>query len=131
MLIQPNEIRIGNYLKHGDILVLVSAIFKTHFNCETTEGITHGNSMQENFSPAILIPEILEKCGFKKDYDGYFTLDIGRKYFSIGIGDQETFVYQPDIGLKAVELNCDCEYLHQFQNLFFSLAGQELEIKNL
>ena len=59
------ELRIRNLLMYGDKLVEVSAIFRSHFNCESIDGISYGNSIQSNFEPIPLTKEWLLNFGFK------------------------------------------------------------------
>jgi hypothetical protein len=73
----------------------------------------------ENISPIPLTEEILLKCGFK---------DNGQKIFDI---DRFTFrsykgvwsVYYINVWIK------DLQFVHQFQNLYYVLTGEELNIE--
>lgn len=71
-----------------------------------------------------LTPEILEKCGFEKDYTGYrhtsqFSIYITKDgYFMPAWMDKAVWPY-PLFDKKM-------EYLHQFQNLYHALTGEEL-----
>ena len=78
-----------------------------------------------------LTPEILVKAGFVfnsevNTYDkviehGLLAIDIDDKSFFIGDSHEECgFAGNTKSALKSV---------HQLQNLFFSLCGEELEIK--
>jgi len=112
-MINANELRIGNWVKHLGLDVRIEA---------------HGIAMFEDgdFScdPIPLTPEILEKSGFKKtnvfDYVKKPILlhdmtDTSFSHFETYWGKQEFF-------LNTVE------YLHQLQNLYFALTGNELKI---
>ena len=63
-----------------------------------------------------LTPEVLEAC----DWNGYKSLYIG-SYFNL---DTYGHLYY---GSDYTGINVD--YLHQLQNLYFDLCGQELEYK--
>ena len=78
-----------------------------------------------DLEPIPLTPEILEKCGFKKHEfgDGYLKNKI---YYILPmrIGFDFCILYSitehKKINLKYIE------YVHQLQNLYFSLTGEEL-----
>ena len=82
-------------------------------------------------APIPLTPEILEKAGFIMKDEGYLlTLDtvveinqICIEYdWSVSIGDvNANGFFASNIGI--------CKYVHQLQNIIFSLTGEELIIK--
>lgn len=83
-----------------------------------------------DFEPIPLTPEILEKCGFK---NLHFEYCDGLRLTPIMI----EFIPDSTISVR-IELHEDGEafvidrskfYLHQLQNLFFSLSGEELTVK--
>lgn len=68
-----------------------------------------------NLQPIPLTPEILEKCGLLEG--GKFAPN---EYFSL----QDGCLYLEQ------EYTCvDIKYLHQLQNVFFALTGEELNYK--
>ncbi len=77
-----------------------------------------------NVLPIFLTPEILEKAGFEKTMAWTYAIDLvgniklvyylGERGVSIGFKDYSDF---------------KCEYLHQLQNLYFALTGEELNIE--
>lgn len=80
----------------------------------------------KSHEPIALTPELLEKCGFEK-------LEFGNGFmFGRSLGGGRIFL------LKYNPLRTDCfyehyygtkvQYLHQLQNLYFALTGEELEI---
>jgi hypothetical protein len=91
-----------------------------------------GNDDCYGLEPIPLTPELLEKCGFVRSQDedeNSLTLVNGRKTFKWVEGNDDDYflIYQTDCGLDyntAFEL----EHLHQLQNLYFALTGEELEI---
>ena len=76
----------------------------------------------EEFEPILLTRDMLEKCGFENidandQYNSYKKEPLTIRFVAgnairANIGDHE-FV---------------CQYLHQLQNLYFDLTGEELEI---
>jgi hypothetical protein len=66
-------------------------------------------------TPIPLTPEILLKSGFEAFDDGWYILES----FTWNI-------YDKLIRWNSFQLKC--QYLHQLQNLYFALTGEELEI---
>ena len=126
-----NELRIGNYITTS------YRGFKIFLITEINKGTVSFDSLVDNFSsytiypyvkPIPLTEEILLKCGFKKRE--YSTAD---KWF---IGENP-ITY--DWMFELTWINGDSSpffkngfhkinYLHQLQNLYFILTGEELEI---
>jgi len=125
---KTTELRIGNYFHHEETLVDVSIIHRTHFYCESIDGISHGNSFQENFQPIPLTEEWLLKFGFNKEENAFYypykaifiTINLG-KYPYIGLCRKEDYALTDEFEY--------IKYVHQLQNLYFALTGNELEIK--
>lgn len=128
---EAKELRIGN------------AVIKEHFdqgvkNGETIHCVTshdiesldvHGyiEHGDEVLKPIPLTEEILLKAGFKED-DGFFYMNevVGFNTFCL-IRDGDMFELYHD----ATVISC-CSYIyyvHQLQNLYFALTGEELDIK--
>lgn len=79
--------------------------------------------------PFPLADEILLACGFK-DRTLYFN---GDGSIDILIEAQEAHVFNRSIGMLSIEADTgkvilNMKYLHQLQNLYFDLTGEELEI---
>lgn len=117
-IMNTQELRIGNYANYkGEIIKIVQFSTRTFWYIE-------GNTLNEirndieKLEPIQLTDEILTNIGFlkvKNDYDvvwvkDKFTMSL---YF---------IMYDIDV---LVKLN----FLHELQNLFFSLFKQELELK--
>ena len=140
-----NELRIGNYVfsaednKTGEVLQIDSSgiIFANK----------NGNRWQDlkNIQPISLTEEILLKCGFEKvknkdkeDLREYIGHTAQKARYAIF--DTDIFITKVDKrGLLWRGIECDfmvlfyhksipIKYLHQLQNLYFALTGQELEI---
>ena len=99
MTIQPNELRITNWVNMDGEPYFIRAGEQIDDYCDRMEGmpITEG---------------ILRSCGITHAVDNksvlYFTKD---KYIDL------------------INMAYDLKYVHQLQNLYFSLVGQELNIK--
>ena len=76
----------------------------------------------DEFKPIPLTEEILLKCGFEynKHYDSYVKETDKASEFIIRAKD---FV------MCDIDLIVKLRHLHQLQNLYFALTGEELEIE--
>jgi hypothetical protein len=118
-MIKANEIRVGNWLEWNKKPFKVCAIFRN-----VTENELWAKDNNE-LHPIPLTEEILLKCGFIKT--GITELYYPTNTINISWVEEDPTV---------IEINCEniqcyiinCEYLHQLQNLYFALKGQELEI---
>jgi len=74
-------------------------------------------------SPIQLTEELLLKCGFDKNL--VLITDNGEvRYYR----DEEIHVGGWDSCTLGMVYISKCKYLHQLQNLYFALTGEELEI---
>lgn len=130
-MIQANELRVGNFyhIKHG----------KGWTETKITESIM-GSVFSEsaeyalnNFEPIRLNREILERCGFVLIpgyvfvfYNAFVDLCFGRLYIEYYIGDFSCSIKEQQ-GDKAAAFG-RFKNLHQLQNFYFIVTGQELPI---
>jgi hypothetical protein len=117
---EVNKLRIGNWIEIGiekGKVIEISQDNCLKININNKENISAPN---ERFDPIPLTKEWLEKFGFVMDTYCYFHLDdiIGK--FDILMDDDKFF---------ALKL-CKIKYVHQLQNLYFALTGEELKIQN-
>lgn len=81
------------------------------------------------YSPILLTPEWLERCGFKYEAPyysiGWFVLAMNT--IREGSGDYDGFIFKMHIEgkLKTTVVRS----LHQLQNFYFALTSEELTIK--
>lgn len=117
------ELRIGNLLMfNGHTPAKVDII---ELQSDGKGMVNYLDASDDDMFDAIpLTPELLEKCGF-------------RKYrYSWSTSKQNTFNFEEwsndGLGLylhiNDHKTGQHIKYLHQLQNLYFSLTGQELEI---
>lgn len=123
-MIQPNELRIGNWVKdERGRLVTIHGI-ESNWNYVWLNHLNgHGIYCleKERIEPIPLTPEVLEKCGFF-EYISYYLKSGVRitKFLQHGGVD---FAYTGD------SIYTEVKHLHQLQNLYFALTGEELEYK--
>ena len=145
-MLKANELRIGNYILWNSKLSSPEISFLT-FPVEVTSilpdkigyispGIEHrsepfeddilqtqvANRPIEEFEPILLTRDILEKCGFE-------NFNVNDQYSSYKKGPL-TIRFVAGNAIRANIRDCEfgCQYLHQLQNLYFDLTGEELEI---
>ena len=128
-MIQANEVRLGNRL----ILSDGSNEFPITVEPHDFQQMLDGDRL---YKPIPLTPEILEKCGFEITgiQNDTYTLFLS-EYDSTKFSRQRIDFYVDNTHGK-VELcrsgvcfkMVPCQYLHQLQNLYFALTGQELTV---
>lgn len=124
-MLKANELRVGNkIMQHWDYDDVGPNSHEVIHTIEPYECMLLFE--KDIYSPIPLTPEILEKCGFENrsaSTDYLFSLgDI-----HIG-GSQKRFLpsYWGESGLEAY--GNELKYLHQLQNIYFALTGEELQV---
>lgn len=116
-MINPSEIKLWNYIKIDGVETeldyhVMGKLFK------------NSNADLLNKLEGIPItPELLEKCGFKKEQNEIDTKsnkNVEGRWIHDDYLEWPGLLYLPNFKIK---------YLHQLQNLYYSLTGKELEIK--
>lgn len=118
------QLRLKNWLQLGERYCYVSSLFISHFRAVDKDGIDLGNSLQVNYQPVRLTPEILEKAGF------VYENDYQHKKFdgvTLSWDGHTIMVYDPNFE-RGSGIIVQCKFFHQLQNLIFALTGTELEI---
>lgn len=135
---KANELRIGNkvnytvsgYQKHiGEI----TGINKTEDGLKAVIDYHYPLSFGE---PIELSPEILDKCGFKRNGDKnsqyYFKDGIryhpGSKHLKILRGCDKAGESQAGCCGTSLGDSIIINHLHQLQNIYFALTGEELTV---
>lgn len=120
--LQATELRIGNlvYDTRGDVnFVTVDALRYI----ETYSGAVC------QAKPIPLTPEWFEKCGGKNGGEKLLFISMPKNKAELHFEMKpygNVVVLKSDFGEFVPE---DVEYVHQLQNLFFALTGEELTIK--
>ena len=148
-MIKANELRIGNWLSVNedgpDVNKQIVYIGK---DCKGFDGyfLNFGamsvslEGREDNVTPIPLTPEILENYGFIKDGFGAYNIAVKNNYqTSKGIlsfsGDYLYLRHENDNN-KSNDSICTLWnkdlmkefYVHDLQNLYFALTGEELKI---
>ena len=125
------ELRIGNYGIVGNTIVQVRAISEDPLLLSCVCNVIHTEDAIGSVS-SIIEPEPLTEAWllafkFYKDFYGMYYLSIGRKGFRISITESGffDFAFMSDIGMDYYVVKT-IEYVHELQNLVFSLTDKEL-----
>lgn len=119
---KSTELRVGNLVLHNKQIFEIYDIISTQDSVIIGQGDDTGG-LQEVFiseiEPIQLTEDILLKCEFEKDdcfyhLNGIWISNFYEDYYSLD-GFEESII----------------KFLHQLQNLYFSLTGQELYVTNL
>jgi hypothetical protein len=129
-MIQPNELRIGNYLNSRKGYTKVVGVL-----CDMIETETHSDIL-DNFDPIPITPEILERLGFerskKENSANVWVKYIGLREFNIASDFAIPNVWMPLYEVYRqgmVHSLAEFSNLHQLQNLIYSLTNKELTFK--
>lgn len=122
-MISQNEIRIGNYFK------IKGELCKTHRK-DFSEIHFSSSRCLARWEPIPLTPEILESCGFENgEIIGGLTRMSVKEFSTATQGVFKGEYCLTIIDAVPMRLDHRFRYMHQLQNLFFALTGQELTIK--
>ena len=128
-----SELRFGNnLLLYGKVVKVTEIGFRIDDYYLRVEGNKNGYYLDQ-FEPIELTEEILLKCGFKYRPCGIQGADMwqGLAYWDLnGVhlrGDKKV---TNSLKIQGF-IDSEIKYLHQLQNLFFSLTHKELEINGL
>lgn len=125
-MIKANEVRIGNWVE--DI-----APYDKQYLQIRWENIGKISENGYKYRPIPLTPEILEACGFVNKPNETFNLSYELTIDGFA-STFRTWQYRGEWYIEPMGYdtgNISIEYLHQLQNLYFALTGQELEVKEL
>lgn len=148
---KANELRCGNYVnvprkEQSPFRVDYFDRVKVYQDNGTYECPTFGEIPMHpltwdlsDIEGIVLTPEILEKCGFYYKPCGISGADMWQGmgfWYRVNELPHQEFLLRGDfsrkkpIALKLVGwFNSNIEYLHQLQNLYWCLCGEELDIK--
>lgn len=119
---EKNELRIGNWVNayHGNVQIV--SIGNEIVTTQNLIGATHGAIL----SPIKITPEILEKAGFK------YSASFGQcKYEKSELEIDENFNPLVEFAGEFIYYGKRIEYLHQLQNLYFALTGEEFILNSI
>lgn len=129
---KANELRSGSIISINGEFSVVDHIHSHEDSVTVKDGfviVFKGGDLETEdrdiIKPIHLTPEILEKCGFEKHHADFFIDALMLKPKGNLF---EVWLYPtppPQSAYNATNII----YLHQLQNLYFALTGEELEVK--
>jgi hypothetical protein len=121
---KSNELRIGNFVLKAEITEEISSIHSDNTirlkKGESSKGCYHINLIQ----PIPLTEEWLIKFGFKKPAHSW-----NGKIFHLSEWDLYPLNWCVVMDKNGAVIVKKLKYVHQLQNLYFALTGEELTIK--
>ena len=129
-MINANELRLGNWVFNVGDFVKITSVDERGINREDdSTAFGQYRSYYCTLPGPIgipLTPEILEKCGFVNKFDNYYdlTLPPEKNRFALFYHEKGCF-YTSDALHRSHKM---ISSLHDLQNLYFALTGEELQI---
>ena len=124
---KANELRLGNlYDNNGNYFVVTPNTIESVFESERVW-----------CKPINLTDEILFNCGFSKNVGHYIvfgrykdkTLEVA---YNNDTNETQYYVYVRGLlDNEFVQLRHDLKYLHELQNLYFAITGNELSVTKI
>lgn len=128
-MIDPKELRIGNVVMYGSDIAIIYRLGATYcysnLLIENTTGVTTDEIKYHSGIP--LTEEWLLKMGFKKRQDpGIFGMYTKDECWDLDKFEGGYYFKDHELNhINSAPMIC----VHQMQNLFFALTGEELTIK--
>lgn len=128
---RANELMIGNYLKYkkGHLCKAVSISSNNIIDVKgLKDSYINGTYNTRDLQPIPLTEEWLLKFGFYQDADKSYLFNkmaifLDKRFkFNLYLQTEETSSKWFEIGLRV-------KHVHQLQNLYHALTGEELKIK--
>ena len=123
----PKELRIGNFLTVSNNVLAISEIKKDCF-CFCQQYIDEWEFLFNDYDvqPIQITEDWLKRFGFNGvENDHIKCKNIHLSYSSVF---NRVFISDEDDDPQTV-VGVNIKYVHQLQNLYFALTGEELEIK--
>lgn len=119
---KATELRIGNWVYQSSLYGNAQCSAYEIYNFDRMQKCGFGADYYKHWEPIPITPEIFEKAGFLNN-NGYFSHQkLGPTFLQQGA---DWFFVKTMGGGKLTTI----KYVHQLQNLYFALTGEELKIK--
>lgn len=139
---KANELRIENLVGCDISTLTVKAIYDETVICHKSNGMPYVLLLEDIYG-LLITEEWLVKFGFKKEGEGHFS--IGHQDYSYHLCHRslngftnggyfmgiryDDWNKDPDSIFYFEGSNGNVKYVHQLQNLYFALTGEEFTIK--
>lgn len=128
--IKPQDLRIGNWVQFGGVPMKVVLIQQQSVAIGTEDN--NFSASYDEIGPIPLTDEIMAKCGFyvEKAYGlwqhYYYNVNVLIMRLSDEYPYEHSWInYDTLLEMPLI----DCRYMHELQNSFVAITGQELYIK--
>jgi hypothetical protein len=111
---KASELRLGNLILFRDNLICLDS------NYELFKSLVDISRNDKRYKPIPLSEEWLLKFGFETNDVRYWQISS----FRLHINRYGEWIF------KVVTFEQEIKYVHSLQNLYFSLTGEELTLKN-
>ena len=123
---KSNELRVGNYIQNDSGIKCLASIHCDNtirtFNEEKSDTI--GCFFLSHFEPIPLTKEWIDACGFKYNSYRHFFEHKSNRIIEYDSYKKKFIFYLVEYGDWFMPI----EYVHELQNLYFALTGEELTI---
>jgi len=127
-MINVIELRIGNFV-YSKTITPFSQVGVCKVENIQYDGINKWQDMgasgyvkQVEMTPIPITPDTINHCGFTKLGGGYYITALDGVSIDISFPEGRGIIIE--LGSAALP----CKYIHQLQNLYYSLTGKDLEI---
>src|SRR5690606_4448268 len=128
-MIPVQELRSGNYvLWQGKIVEVISIM--PRWACVRYDEVTFSRSYEE-FQSVPITEEWLREFGFGASDECEMGHNTNKHFGFYFDWHFKRFRLDVDDGENGLEIRLDIRYVHQLQNLYFALTGEELKRKEL
>lgn len=110
---KAQELRVGNIIENGTVI----AVHRKYVCVENGDGTMY-TVREEDIVPVETTEEILLRAGVQKTN----CFKNGDIIVAVGMFDM------PHARKRISGFLCEIKYLHQLQNLYFAITGEELQI---
>ena len=134
-MIHENELRIGNYIRWGnDEVLCVDELKQNTIGASGFEGGLNGFILSKGAHGIVITEDWLKRFGFKEVIDGVGNSTDNYPAFERNgiciIKASDCFKFWIDVDDFYYSYSWTVlTYVHQLQNLYFSLTGEELAVK--
>lgn len=123
-MILTEDLRIGNWISVTDVMYRINVISGTKVYFEG-----HKRSVKkEELQPIPITPEILEKAGFARRGQTSLYDKVPVEGFTYHIYWNKIMIFQTPDNTLCHWLNTRITFLHQLQNLYYSLTSKEISV---
>lgn len=121
-MIKASELRIGNWVNlRGDNMQVDGGDI---YDLQDSENL-------DDWNPVPITPEILEQCGFERNGERYKIFCTENHWLELHLKTglaSFCFGFSKNKKDDSVLIGNRFEFIHQLQNLYFALTGEELQV---